>query len=173
MRKLSDFKPLNTVEAYDFINKYYLPRLDTMPTKRKIFIYALNGVDFKGIFNRNKAILKREYSEDTAVKAKKINPPPPPQILFDKKFCWDSKRLLNVTIIADTAILMDNAKILRDFRAWHKKYGYGYMCISYPQYNPNTKRLILREWEENDDWCGTGRERKFYFTKTLNGWRPY
>jgi hypothetical protein len=141
-----------------------------MPTNRKIFIYALNGTDFTEVYIRNKAKLEKEYSLDTTIKTQNVIFAPPP-IFFNKKVKWDSKRLLNTKVIADTVILMDNAKILRDFKAWHNKYGFGYMCISYPQYNSNTKRLVLREWIENDDWCGTGRERKFYFTRVLNGWK--
>jgi len=45
------------------------------------------------------------------------------------------------------------------------------MCISYPQYNTYTKRLVIREWVENDSFCGTGRESKFWFTKTASGWK--
>src|SRR5271165_2052826 len=89
LKKLSDFRPLNSTDAYDFINRYYLPRLDTMPTNRKIFIYALNGFDFKEVFSRNKAKLEKEYSGGTTVKADNVIPPPPP-LFFDKRFRWDS-----------------------------------------------------------------------------------
>jgi hypothetical protein len=169
IKKLSDFKPLNQADAYDFINRYYLPRLDTLPTKRKIFLFALNGVDFKGYFKEYKDKLQREYAGDTTIKAPPINLFPPTR--FNKKFSWDSRRLLKTKIIADTEVLMDNAKILKDFKAWHNVYGGGYMCISYPQFNSNTKRLVLREWLENRDQCGTGRERKFYFTRIPGGWK--
>jgi hypothetical protein len=143
LRRSTDYKPLDVAVAYDFINKYYLPRLDTMPTKRRIFIYPLTSRNFKQIFNEEKALLEAQYKGDTMIKTRKpvLFAPPPP--FFDKQFNWDSKNLFKTKIIADTAVLMNFAKILRNFKAFHRAYGFGYMCISYPQYNVYTKRLII------------------------------
>ena len=171
LKKLSDFKPLNQADAYDFINQYYLPRLDTLPTKRKIFLYPLNGVDFREAYNRDKAKLEKEYSGDTTIKTQSVVFAPP-SIFFNKQVKWDGKRFLNTKVIADTAILINNGSELRDFNGWHHKYGWGYMCISYPQYNAHTKRLLIREWVEDGDWiCGTGRGRNFWFTRIPGGWK--
>ncbi|HEY4326985.1 MAG TPA: hypothetical protein VGN20_23565 [Mucilaginibacter sp.] len=170
IRKLADFRPLNLEDTYDFINRYYLPRLDTMPTKRKIFLYPINGVDFKEVFNYHKTKLEKEYAGDTNTKMQNLIPPPP-QIFNDKTFSWNSKRLINTKIIADTTFLTNYTKELKHIDIWHQKYGYGYMCISYPQYNSHTKRLVIREWTENNSFCGTGRERKFYFTRIPGGWK--
>jgi hypothetical protein len=175
LKKELGFRPLSTLEAYDFINKYYLPRLDTMPTKRKIFIYPLESIDFNHAYKYNEKVVEKEDSENMLSKSQNglIMPPPPPTEppgRFDKNIKWDALRLFNTKIIADTAILMDDAKILRDLKAWHRVYGFGYMCISYPQYNPYTNRLFLNEYFENDDWCGTGHDRKLWYIKVPNGW---
>ncbi len=176
LKKELGFGPLDTAEAYNFINKYYLPRLDTMPTKRKMFIYPLEGIDFNEAYKYNKKIIEKEYSENRLKKSQNsyIMPPPPPIAppgRFDKNIKWDALRLLNTNIIADTNILMEDAKILRDLKAWHRAYGDGYMCISYPQYNPYTNRLFLNEYYENDDWCGSGHDKKFWYIKTSGGWK--
>lgn len=171
LKKLSDFRPLNSNEAYDFINRYYLPRLDTMPTKRKIFIYPLSGIDFKEIFKQEKVKLERKYYSGDTIEKKSNVFFAPPSVFFYKSFSWDSKRLLNTKVIADTAISIEYAKELKNHKIWHQKYGFGYMCISYPQYNPYTKRLVIREWIEDDDWCGTGRLKKFWFNKVRGGWK--
>ncbi|SHN10070.1 hypothetical protein [Mucilaginibacter sp. OK098] len=172
LKKKADFKPLNPTEAYNFINKYYLPRLDTMPTKRQLYIYPINGIDFKKRFNDIKRALEAKYSGDTSIKA---NTTPPPLPAIDKSLVFNSKIFLNTRVIADTPTagkkVADITFDVANVKAWHKKFGYGYMCISYPQYNANTNILVIREWLENYDWCGTGRERVFYYKKIPGGWR--
>jgi hypothetical protein len=174
LRKRADYRPLNTDEAYDFINKYYLPRLDTMPTKRKIFIYALTGKNFKETFDRDKAAIEGKYSDDRGRNNKIVIEPSPPAFL-DKSYIWDSKKLINTNVIADTGMLKiyehSKHREIEEIKAWHKKFGFGYMIISYPQFNPNTKRLLIKEWIENSDWCGAGRERTLGFTKVSGGWK--
>lgn len=175
LRKNSDFRPLNQDDAYDFMNKYYLPRLDSLQTRRKIFIHPLTGVDFKELFNGDSIKLEKEYAADSINKSTTaLTPPPPPSVILDKKFSWDSKKLSKAIVINEQVagsgkgISFDT---LDRIKAWHHKYGYGYMCISYPQYNAYTKTMVIREWVEDDDWCGTGRENKFWFSKTSTGWK--
>jgi hypothetical protein len=175
LKKKADFRPLNQDDAYAFMNRYYLPRLDSLQTRRKIFIHPLNGVDFNELFNEDSTKLEKEYASDskrTILTA--VTPPPPPSVNLNKKFSWDSKKLLKTIVIKDyvansgNGISYDN---IDSIKAWHRKYGYGYMCVSYPQYNAYTKSMVIREWVENDDWCGTGRESKFWFTRTATGWK--
>jgi hypothetical protein len=173
LKKNSDFRPLNQDDVYDFMNKYYLPRLDSLRTKRKIFIHPLNGVDFKGLFNKDSIKLGKEYSLDKFSNVI-LAPPSPPSLVLDKKFSWDSKKLSEAVIIKDEATNSGKANSYDNtdsIKSWHLKYGYGYMCVSYPQYNAYTKRLVIREWVENNDWCGTGRENKLWFTRTTKGWK--
>jgi len=174
LRKDFDFKPLNSEEAYAFMNKYYLPRLDSLRTKRKIFVHPLGGVDFKELFKADTVNLVKEYTDPHYKPSFRfLIPPPPPSISLNEKYNWDNKKLLKVVIIKEPGasdlkdISYDN---INSIKAWHKKYGYGFMCVSYPQYNANTKRLIIREWIENDSFCSTGREGEFWFTKTPAGW---
>jgi hypothetical protein len=99
---------------------------------------------------------------------------PPGNIWFNGNFKWDSLQLKKTQIINDTGFLalVKNYKhiTIEDRKAWHKVFGYGYMCVSYPLYNSNSNRLTIREWEENFDSCGTGRENFFWFKKTSHGW---
>lgn len=173
LNKEYDFRPLNQIDAYAFINNYYLPRLDSLKTKRKIFIHPINGFDFNALFNNAKIQLEKEYAEDSTYKPLKAALIPP-SIIVNKKFSWDSKRLLNTAVIKDDTLLnVGYSENMGSISAWHHKYGYGYMCISYPQYNAYTKRLVIREWLENDFFCGTGRETKFWFSKVPGGWKAY
>ena len=174
LREHAAYIPLDSAEVYDFINKYYLP--DAVPTGRKVFFMPLKGRDFYQVYVRMKKELEAKYNGDTlssrSLTSVKLFPPPP--IMFDTTFKWDSKKLLNTTVIADTSFLNilkeTRTRTVKATEAWHKKYGYGYVCISYPQYNPYTKRLLLREWVENSDWCGT-RDRDLHFTKVAGGWK--
>jgi len=170
LRKLSDFRPLDQEEAYAFMNKYYLPRLDSMPTKRKIFIHPLAGVDFKELFIEDSVKLQKEYEADSTHKVSNavLMPPPPPSLNTYQKLNWDGKKLINTIVIKP---YITNSASENNIKAWHRRYGYAYMCVSYPQYNPYTKYLLVREWVENGDWCGTGRESKFWFVKTPSGWK--
>src|SRR6185437_5515478 len=176
LKKIADFRPLSKYEAYAFMNGYYLPRLDSLRTKRKIFIHPLTGVDFKKLFNEDSAKLEKEYSTDSAhkVSGAALTSLSPPSLMLDKKFSWDGKKLIKAVVVKDYEANSgkDNSyDNIDSIKAWHRRYGYGYMCVSYPQYNPYTKRLVIREWLENDLFCGTGRESKFWFTKTSSGWR--
>ncbi len=177
LRKHAAYIPLDSAEVYDFINKYYLPGLDAVPTGRKVFFMPLKGRDFYQVYVQMKREMEAKYYGDTlfsrSLTSVKLLPPPP--IMFDTTFRWNSKKLLNTTIIADISYLNilkeTQTSTIKEIKAWHKKYGYGYVCISYPQYNPYTKRLLLREWVENSDWCGTGRYRDLSFTKVAGGWK--
>jgi hypothetical protein len=169
LKKKADFKPLNPTEAYNFINKYYLPRLDTTRTKRKILMYALKNIDFNERYKMHKGAMESEYAgnKNTWIPPANLSP----QSFLDKKFIWNAKMLLNTEVIEDSLLLIRNPKLVMPLKKWRKKYGYGYMVISYPQYNPNTKILVFREWIENYDECGTGREREFWFTRIPGGWK--
>ncbi len=174
LKKESDFKPLNSADAYKFINQYYLPRLDTLPTKRKIFIYALNGIDFKKIFKRDKAKLEKQYSGNAENNTFDLdsNPPLPPPIFYNKSFRWNDKRLLNTKVIADTTMSANNYAELRNITSWRSKYGAGYIWLSCPQYNTYTRRLVIREWvDDGDFFCGTGKLKLFWFTRIDGGWK--
>ncbi|OCX53315.1 hypothetical protein BEL04_03145 [Mucilaginibacter sp. PPCGB 2223] len=172
IRIKADFKPLDSAGAYNFMNNYFLPRLDTLPTKRKIFIHPLIGRDFKMIYKREEARLTAQFLGDTT---KQYYPPDivveHAGIFINEHANWNSKLLRNTIVINDNIFKHNHHLEVTGLKAWHKKFGYGYMCISYPQYNEHTKRLFIREWIENADWCGTGREYTFGYTKTTNGWK--
>jgi hypothetical protein len=176
LKRASNFRPLNSVDAYNFINQYYLPRLDTMPTKRKIFIYPLNGIDFKARFKYDEAKLKKQYSGNPVDITSEEISYPPLSIFFSKNFSWDEKKLLKTKIIADDTIISSNSypSLVEKTEAWHLKYGKGYIWLSYPQYNVYTKRLVIKEWIEDGDFiCGTGRLKEFWFSKVKGGWKSY
>lgn len=163
IRKKTDFRPLSQNEAYSFLNKYYLPELDKSSIKRKINIYPLSGTDFKKRFEQVSSMIKNEFEGDTL--------PPPLEvhnILLNKSFKWDSRRLVNTIVIIDSLKRQGNYTAV-----WHKAFGNGYMCISYPQYNPNTNILQMEQWEENQSSCGTGRQTILTYKKVPNGWQAY
>lgn len=175
LRKNSDFRPLNRDDAYAFMNKYYLPRLDSMQTERKIFIHPITGIDFKDLYNRDSIELEEEFTGDTLVKKPHVYFAKPPG-LFDKNLTWDSKKLVKTLIIKDYSLLnietRENNNFSADsFKTWKRKYGYGYMCVSFPQYNAQTKRMVIREWVENGSFCGACRDKRFWFTRTVSGWK--
>jgi hypothetical protein len=166
LKEKADFRPLNEDEEYYFLNRYYLPGLDTLPTKRKIFIYPLAGANFKKKVKDEIARLEAEFNHDTTKTRKLFFDPP--DFPLDSSYKWDVTRLTNTTIV-------DNAKKFTNGRPsiteWHKKFGYGYMIISYPLYNPNTKILQFTQWEENFSWCGTGRDSRFVYERVPGGWK--
>jgi hypothetical protein len=174
LRKLSDFRPLDQEEAYAFMNRYYLPRLDSLPTKRKIFIHPLTGVDFKELFIEDSVKLQKEYEADSTHKVSNAAFIRPPSLNLDQKFNWDNKKLINAVVIKPYTTNSASENSLyntNNIKAWHRRYGYAYMCVSYPQYNPYTKYLLVREWVENEDFCENCIESKFWFVKTPSGWK--
>lgn len=174
LKRNTDFRPLKINDAYKFINQYYLPQLDTKPTGRKIFEYSLLGKDFQYIYK--KKALEAEYRGDSIwIKANLNLPPLPPGATFNGNLKWDNKKLSNTVVVSDSSYWYPNMKHRRreisSVEAWSKKYGYGFMCISYPVYNIHTKRILIREWIENADWCGTGRERAIWYKRVPDGWK--
>jgi hypothetical protein len=162
--RLASFFRLNEKEAYDFINNYYLLRLDTLGTKRKIFIHPLKSRDVLGDY------------------LKKINNPPikgpvmiSPDFGTDSTFSWDQSKLKSAHIVSDRE-LADLGKYNTNSHdslyavKWRQKFGFGYTCISYPMYNPYTKRMVIYEWLENNFFCGNGRDHKFWYKKTGDKW---
>jgi hypothetical protein len=100
VKKKLDYKPLDSAVCYAFINKYYLPRLDTMPTKRKLYIHPLVGKNSKVIFDDFVRRVTAEYNGDR-IESKKVILRPPDPILMDTNSNWNKQRLLNVMIITD------------------------------------------------------------------------
>jgi len=175
LKQKLDFRPLDSAEAYAFINNYYLPRLDTMPTKRRIFIHPLIGENFDDIFKDDSIELTRQFNgdsskEDHILLPLKIGFP----ILHSN---WNQRKLKNTKVVIDTQMLtlykQPDDTLVDKIEHWHKKFGYGYMIISYPLYNKNTGRIIMTEWIENAGSCGTGRDHKFWFKKVPCGWKAY
>ncbi|OOQ57948.1 hypothetical protein BC343_09735 [Mucilaginibacter pedocola] len=172
LRLAADFKPLDEAEAYDFINRYYLPRLDTLPYKGKIYIHPLQGKDFDAIFKTESLKLTQDTQGIKKHPDEVILPAPPG--FYDTTRTWDAKRFRNIRVIPDSLIVSTSIRgddLTERLKLWRKRFEWGYVSISYPQYNPHTKILVLREWIENGDWCGTGREQEFWFKKTPGGWR--
>jgi hypothetical protein len=174
LSKKADYKPLGKEEAYDFLNQYYLPHLDSTPFKRKIFIHPLNGVDYKERFNGAKKKLETEFTSDKLDQDVLVISAPP-KCTFDESMVWDKNRLKNTTLIDDT-LMLNIYKYKRvvnlDRAAWNKKYGFwGYMSVSYPLYNANTKKISIHQLWLNMDGCGTGKEHVIYYTKTATGWK--
>jgi hypothetical protein len=173
-RKL-DFRPLDSAEAYAFINKYYLPRLDTMPTKRRIFIHPLIGENFDDIFKRESIKLTKQFTGDSSKEYQGIAPQRFEFPIVHSN--WNQHKLNNTRVVIDTQMLtlykQPDDTLVEKIEHWHKKFGYGYMLISYPLYNKNTGRLVITEWIENAGSCGTGRDNKFWFKKVPGGWQAY
>jgi hypothetical protein len=153
--KEATYRYLSDAQTYDFINNYYLARLDSLETGRKIFIHPINKPDFLKEIFRDKA---------------KIYPPEP--IVEDTTFAWDAKKLRNVRVILEKEL--EELKQYQTQKSlytvfWERKFGNGYIYISRPAYNDYTKKIIVREWIENNDWCGTDKESLLLFTKTESG----
>jgi hypothetical protein len=169
IRKWADFKPLPATEANDFLNRYYLPRLDTLPVHRRIFVHPLKGTDFKQSFKNDSILLTAKYHNDT-VKAHQY-------ILelegfaLDNTAKWDAKSLANCTIVTDTLPEIGRQSFYNKYREeWIKKIKPGYMTISYPQYNPYSKSLLIKEFLIDGYWCGTGKNKTLWFKKVPGGW---
>jgi len=175
LRKKAAFKPLPEDEAYAFLNKYYLPRLDTLRIGRKLFTHPQKGTDFTELFKTDSALIVAKYSVDSVNKKAYQHDNTPPGILYDD-YNWDVRKLQR-TIIADDSLVKvierRGKTHIADISAFRKRFGLGYMIISYPQYNPNTNILVINEWLEDSSWCGTGRDNKFFYKKTANGWQIY
>lgn len=173
LRIRSDFKPLPEKEVYAFLNKYFFQHLDEI--HRQIFIHPLNDPDFKEIFKKDSVSLVSKYAADSS-KASKVflAPPPPFNLSVNDKLTWDQSKLNCIIIKNDSLIIALNkpgTSSTTDYKLFRKKYGLGYVIISYPLYNPHTKMLIIREYFEDAGWCGTGKDRKFRYLKTSNGWQ--
>jgi len=173
-----DFRPLDSAEAYAFINKYYLPGLDTTPTKRKLLIHPLTSKNYRAIFDADSARLTKQYNGDTLKKSPDFKngivllPPEPLSIKSDNHVIWNKNKLNNTSLIVD-AFISNNNLDQGSVQNWRKKIGYGYMIVSYPLYNKNNHVLVMRDWIENGDWCGTGRGRDFAYRKIPGGWQEY
>jgi len=178
LRKKTDFRTLDSAEAYDFINNYYVHVLDSLKLKRKLFIYPLVGKDFQVIYNCDAAHLKALYNNDTAFLNAHANPKLIPyEITIDKQHPWNKIRLSNINLITDTLMLalFENHWRLNnnEIEAWYKKFGYGYTCISYPLYNLHTKRLLIRQYSIHGIGAvdGNATESWLGFQKTPKGWQ--
>jgi len=177
IRKKTDYRPMDSAEAYTFINKYYLPRLDTLKTKRRLFLYPVCGRDFKALFLKDSITLTKKYrNEKTPIEIDTD--------FFKESFpnihsTWNQKRFLNTTLITDTIFsnqFISYHKIsFKEIITWHKKFGHGYTCISYPLYNAYTKRLYMYEVSVHSVGAidGNTSENGISFQKTANGWREY
>jgi hypothetical protein len=176
-RKL-DFRPLDSAEAYAFINKYYLPGLDTTLTKRRLLIHPLTSKNYQAIFDADSILLTKQYNGDTLKKSSdSINeivllPPEPLSIKSDNRVIWNKHKLDKASLIIDTFI-SNNDFNQESIQNWRKKVGYGYMMVSYPLYNKNTHVLVIHDWIENGDWCGTSSGHDISYHKIPGGWQKY
>lgn len=162
--KRTTYKPMTEQEAYDFINQYYLPSLDSSPTKRKIYIHPINLPDLSYRF-------KQPESKDLSGHILII---PPPPVRINTSFKWDKAKLQHIELITDDELNQFKNRFNSDtnyYQEWHHHFGIGYMSISYPAYNSYIKRIVIRQWFENHTSCGTDRDKLLYYTKTANGWR--
>ncbi|WP_295791118.1 hypothetical protein [Mucilaginibacter sp.] len=103
LKKKADFRPLDSAEVYEFLNKYYLPRLDTLPTKRHVFVYPLKGRNFGHIYKNKEAEILKLYGG-----GKKTDTPPIsyiPPALYDTTLKWDSKKFNSTNVIADDVLI--------------------------------------------------------------------
>ncbi|AMR31882.1 hypothetical protein A0256_10840 [Mucilaginibacter sp. PAMC 26640] len=169
----TDFKPLIAGDAYRFINDHYLPRLDSLPFKRRVYIRQLEGKDFAMLYKKESFVLQQKFAGRAPDNQISI-----PSSIRSNQFTsmpvWDARKLNKVSIITDADLadisdpkLSEKAKL----KIWTKKLGKGYVSISYPQYNVNTKKLFIHELVEDGGWCGTGKERFLCFEKVKDGWR--
>jgi hypothetical protein len=115
---------------------------------------------------------------------KKINNPPADGIILtpsdfstDSAYNWDQSKLKDVRVISNKELddlnkykIKPHALFDSLYAKWKQKFGYGYTCISYPMYNPYTKRMFINEWIENNYFCGTGKDRRFVYTKVNGKW---
>ena len=144
---------LNDSLTYDFINSYYLNRLDILETGRKLFVHPIN---------------KPKFVYRPAADSKKNIISLPEPIVTDLNFTWDSNRIKNTKII-NSYDINDLHQSTSSSVSFKKKFGKGYVCISRPAYNSHTKRIIIREWIENGSSCGTDREQMLSYRLTKNG----
>jgi hypothetical protein len=170
-----DFHPLDSAEAYSFINQYYLPRLDTNPIKRRLLQYPLIAKNYNAIFQIDSILLTKKYNGDTLNNITVLPIGPPGPIKPDTRIIWNNLKLNNTTLIIDPSITnaTNRGFDIKALNSWHKKFGYGYMMVSYPLYNKHMHILVIRDWIENGDWCGTGREHDFVYHKIPGGWQLY
>jgi hypothetical protein len=174
-----NFKSLDSAEAYDFINKYYLPRLDTMPAKRTLLIHPLVGRNFNETLKRISADIKAHYgSELTVSKNDAVLRPSDPIGAVDEHHSWNKSRLSDVNVITDT-ILNPHHQYYHinsnEIHAWRKKFPHGYVIVSYPVYNSFTKWLYIKQGIVYTVGAIDGNvvEKELWFRKTNNGWQAY
>ncbi|GAB3928758.1 hypothetical protein [Mucilaginibacter myungsuensis] len=100
---------------------------------------------------------------------------PPPTGLYNDTFSWEVKRFVKTKLASDSLerefFKKKDKGYLNKVIAFHKKFGAGYMMVSYPQYNAKTNKLVIEDWLEDAGWCGTGKDTKYTFEKTANGWK--
>ncbi|MCO4292714.1 hypothetical protein NF867_07560 [Solitalea sp. MAHUQ-68] len=153
MIKKATYRYLDEKQSYLFVNNYYLPRLDTLVTGRKIFIHPINKPDFlRRIKGDNKYYLE--------------------PLIIDSTYRWDPKKFKNIRVISNddfNELLLFKEQDSLYKVLWKRKFNRGYVCISRPAYNPYTKRILIREWIENNLDCGTGREKLLSYKLTENG----
>ena len=173
IKKEFAFKPLPAADAYDFLNNQYLHHLDTMQTGRKIFINPYQGNDFDDICASEIQLAKSRFSNKN-VPNYAYPPPPKSPVFADTTLKWDLHRLINTSVVSDSTFFRQHAMMsLSTAKAWRRIYGNGYMCVSWPQYNALTRRLLIRECIFDHDACGTGKSRKFWYSRTSRGWELY
>ena len=183
LRTKLDFRPLVSTETYAFINKYYLPNIDS--SKRKLFIYPITGKNFKVISDEMAMSIQAQYNDNKDSNNYKISIPAlssfnksTPIFSFDKSIQWDRRRI-DCPVILDTLLLnifkYPHHFEVYDMTGWYKKYGRGYIAISYPLYNHYTKLIYIHQYiiktfggvDDNYD------DDVIWYQKTKTGWQRY
>lgn len=169
LSKKAAFVPMDSTSAYKLINEAYLPRLDSLPIKRRIFFRLLKGYDFKAILKRDSAYLARKYQDESFNEPNMSLVPKFGNDIVDTRHSWNYNRLVNTTLIfsrVTNKIRNPNQKDIRRIA------GNGYVLLSYPQYNPNTKTALLEEVFEDEfiHTCGTGLDNIVGFKQVGGKW---
>jgi hypothetical protein len=164
-----DFRPLNEKQAYEFMNKYYLPTLDTVFPGRRIFVHPLVREDLKNSLDVQLCKLKNEFDKDSVVKVPSLR-----EIVLgsaDDRYSWKAKKLVNTTLILTRHPSFSESIDLSN--AWLKKYLINdYIFVSYPQYNPHSRVLVIDEYHNEGNWCGVHKDpRRFVYLRIPGGWK--
>ena len=69
LKLITDFKPLTQVDAYAFMNNYYLPHLDSLPFKRKLYTHPITGIDYKKMCETSLELSRRMGNKPFTSKA--------------------------------------------------------------------------------------------------------